>query len=233
MVKWLVSGWTIAPFLVTPEEWARCLTGFHCVIHNAHVPQGYRESPQETYLELCRELFGRLAAGEKLIWETHYPLLCVQGLTTDLGRCRYGHPHLYQGELWQRADFDQPCVSAAPFTLTPMRDRDGKAVLSTRVSYTQYPENVMGWEISYPKKIQFQDPGTGAYGPLQSVEGLGAYQDFLLLKGRIQAITRPLTLFVDGRQVRTRVRISEAARAAAGGFWFFQQEGISLYRQNT
>lgn len=153
MVKWLVSGWTIDPFLVTPEEWAGCLTGFHCVINNAHVPQGYRESPQETYLELCRELFGRLAAGERLVRKTHYPLL--------------------------------------------------------------------------------RDPGTGAYGPLQSVEGLGAYQDFLLLKGRIQALTRPLTLFVDGSRVRTRVRISEAARAAAGGFWFFQQEGISLYRQDT
>lgn len=228
MAKWLVSGWTIYPFLVTPEEWARCLAGFHCVIHNAHVPQGYRESSREAYLDLCRKLFDLLAAGEKLVWKTHYPLLETQGLTTDLGRCRYGHPHQYQGEPWQRADFDEPCVSAAPFTLTPLRDKNGKTIVSTRISYSQYPENVLGWEISYPKKIQFWDPGAGDYGPLRSVEGLDAYQDFLLLKGRIQAITRPLALSVDGREVRTRVRISEAAQAAAGGFRLFQQEGISL-----
>ena len=228
MPDWLVSGWEFYSFIITPEEWERCLTGFHCVIGNAHVPLDYQETPIKEYLDICHALYDRLAAGERLVWEQDYPLLCTQGLTTDLSRCGYGHVHDYQGELYKRADFDQPCVNVASFTLCPMTDREGKVNVSTRVSYSQHPENVVGWQLSYPKKICFKDQKTGAYGQASFAKTLTAYQDFLLLKDRIQELTRPMALYVNGKTLRTRVRISEAAKASASRFYVFQQGDFSL-----
>lgn len=228
MAEWLVSGWEMYSFIVTPEEWERCLTGFRCVVYNAHVLLDYQETPMEEYLEPCRTLFTRLAAGERLIWKQDYSLLCTMGLTTDLARCGYGHIHDYQGQRFKRPDFDQPCVSAAPFTLYPMSSGEGKISVSTRVSYSQYPENVVGWQLCYPKKVCFKAPGTNTYGPAFSTKTLAAYQDFSRLKERIQKFTHPMLLNINGKKLRTRVRISEAAKASASQFYVFQQGEFSL-----
>ena len=228
MSDWLISGWDSCSFVITPEEWEHCLAGFHCVIGNAHVPLDYHETPLKEYLDICHALYDRLMTGERLVWKQDYPLLCVQYLTTDLSRCGYGHIHEDQGERYKHPDFAEPCVSAAPFTLYPMTDREGKINVSTRVSYVQYPENVVGWQLSYPKKICFKDTKTDTYGQDFPTKTLAAYQDFLLLKERIQKITRPMALNVNGKTLRTRVRISEAARNSASRFYVFQQGDFSL-----
>lgn len=140
MRNYLVAGWETFQFIITPTELEECLTEFHRVIHNAHVPMDYVKSSLQKYISSYRELFDLLAAGEKLIWKQHYPLFETRGLTTDLARCDYGRVHEYQGSMYKSAVFDEPCVVLAPFTLNILKDGNGKSSISTKASYLQYPE---------------------------------------------------------------------------------------------
>lgn len=226
MRNYLVAGWERSQFIITPSELENCLTDFHLVIHNAHVPIDYVESSMQEYISRYRELFDLLTAGQKLIWKQHYPLLETRGLTTDLARCDYGRVHEYQGSMYKSADYDEPCAVLAPFTLNILNDGNGKSSISTKVSYLQYPEYTVGLELSYPKKIQYQYDRTEGYEPLRSTKDLEAYHDFDLLKERIQKITGSFSFSLNGKKVRTRVRISGQALQSVYQFYFFRENNI-------
>ena len=226
MRNYLVAGWEAFQFIITPDELEECLTEFHLVIHNAHVPIDYVESSLQEYISGYRELFDLLASGEKLIWKQHYPLLETRGLTTNLARCDYGRVHEYQGSMYKAAVFDEPCVVLAPFTFNILNNGNGKPSISTKVSYLQYPEYTVGLELSYPKKIQYQYDGTERYEPLRSTKDLQSYRDFLLLKERIQKITDPFSFDINSKKVRTRVRISGQALQSVYQYYFFRENNI-------
>lgn len=205
----------------------QCLTEFHFVIHNAHVPIDYVETPISSYIHTQKQLFELLKTGEKLNWKDHYSLLRQTGLTTDLSRCKYGNTHTYHGNLYKTADFDEPCINFVPFTFYVMEDKNGKRRISTQVSYTQCPENVVGIELSYPKNIQFISSETGNLEDLQSTKTLHSYQDYLLIKSHIGDITRPLSFQLGDRLIKPKVRISANALESISNFYFFKSHSIN------
>jgi len=226
MSNWFVTGWEMFYFIVTPEELEKCLTEFHLVVHNAHVPIDYVETSINSYINMQKQLFELLRTGEKLNWKEHHMLLKQTGLTTELSRCKYGNMHEYQGNLYKRPDFDEPCINFSPFTFYVMEDKNGKCRVSTRVSYTQYPENIIGIELSYPKNIQFISSETGNFEALQSTKTLHSYQDYLLLKSRISDMTRLLSFQIGNRLIKPRVRISTNALESISNFYFFKSHSI-------
>lgn len=226
MKNWLTTGWEMLHFIITPEELSRCLADFHLVVHNAHVPVDYVESSVDSYIDTQKRLFERLASGDKILWKEDYTLFQITGLTTDLSLCGYGNTHEYNGELFMRPAFVEPCIHLAPFTFNVMRDNNGNLSISKRVSYTQHPENTVGIEVSYPKRIQFKSSANGNYGMLQSTKELHSYQDFILFKEIIKRITRPLSFQMAGKTRNPGVRISEDALRYVPKFYFFQSNSI-------
>lgn len=220
MFKYLVSGFYMFNFILTAEELKHVLEGFHAVIHNAHVPVGYVESSVNDYISVYEKLYGHLAHGEKLVWKEHYRLFEGTGLTTNLGLCKYDRIHEYVGKMFYHPDFDEPCVDFSPMTLFNMRDKNGSLMVSTRVSYCQYPENTVGIVMSYPKKIQYSMGED--YEPLRSTQDLSSYQDYLLLKERISRQTKPLKFILEGKSIRPNVRISKAALEDIRNFYYFK-----------
>ena len=109
-----VKGWHAFRFILTPEELTRGLEPFHLVVDNAHVSAGYRETPKAEFLEPYRQLYAKLARGQRLTRQGDWPLFRHTGLTTDLSRCPYGGAHLYEGKQFLSAVFDAPCVHLAP-----------------------------------------------------------------------------------------------------------------------
>ena len=86
----------------------------------------------------------------------------------------------------------------------------------------------MGLELLYPKKIQY--PADGDWTDLESTKALPSYQDFLLLKQRIHAITKPLRVMMQDREVRTRIRVSPAALEDLEKFPFFRNNPVRVIR---
>ena len=79
-------------------------------------------------------------------------------------------------------------------------------MVSLRDSCLQFPQNVVGYETTFPRQIS---PLNGGFC---STEDLPGYRDFLLLKERVSAISRGLRFDLLGRTYRPAVRISDAAR---------------------
>ena len=209
-----VKGWYTFRFILTPEELTGVLEPFHLVVDNAHVPADYRETPKAEFLGSCRQLYAKLARGERLTRQEDWPLFRHTGLTTDLSRCPYGREHVCEGKHFLLSVFPTPCVHLAPFTL--MVSPEGRAV-SLRGSYLQFPQNVVGYEATYPRQIS---PLNGGF---RSTEGLPGHRDFLLLKERVGAISHGLRFDLLGHTYRPAVRISDDARADFPRFYAVAQ----------
>lgn len=213
-MEYMPKGWLFFRFLLTPEELSKVLRPFHLVEFNRHVPVGYRETPREAFLATYRQLYAKLAQGSRLTKGESLPLLHDIGLTTDLSRCPYGREHLYAGERFLSPVFSTPCVGLAPFAMTVCPER---RQVSLRGSYLLSPQNIVGYEASYPKQISTLDSS------LRSTSALPGYQDFLLLKERVSAISHGLRFELEGQTYRPPVRIGEAAKADFSRFYAVSQ----------
>lgn len=217
-MEYLVAGFETYRFILSPQELEEILNGFHFVINNAHVPIDYLESPPMEYLSAYKKMYDLLSNGHKFIEKRNYNLFAIIGLTTNLAACKYGRIHKYGGSLYKSACFDEPCVSIHPFTLCLMKE-DDRIRVSTRVSYLQYPEYIVGLEMVYPKKIQFECGSS--YEELRSTHELESYNDYLSLKERIKTATTALKFEISGKEIRPSVRISKLALQDVKNFFFF------------
>lgn len=217
-MEYLVAGFESFRFIITPDEIEKVLDGFHFVVDNAHVPIEYLESPPVEFLSVYREMYRLLSEGYKFVDQRDYRLFPMSGVTTNLAMCKYGLIHEYQGSMYKSPCFDEPCVSIHPFILYLMGS-DDKISVSTRVSRLQYPEYVVGIEMSYAKRIQYECGSS--YEELRTTHELESYKDYVTLKERIKAITKGLKFEIAGKVVRPSVRISKDALQDAKHFFFF------------
>lgn len=213
-MEYVPKGWHLFRFILTPGELAQVLEPFHLVKCNCHVPAGYRETMPEEFLTPYGQLYGKLARGEALSHAADWPLMNHTGLTTDLSRCPYGREHTFQGRQFLLPVFPEPCAALAPFAMTI--DPESRRV-SLRTSYVQSPQNIVGCEASYPKAISRRD------GVWQSAASLPGYQDFLLLKRRVSAVSRGLRFELDGHAYRPPVKIGRAAQRDFPRFYAVSQ----------
>ena len=101
-------------------------------------------------------------------------------------------------------------------------------MLVLNVDNSQFPENIMGLELLYPKLIAYRRDGV--LGPLVSTKDLESYQDFLFLRDRIRKITKPLKLVIEGKEIRPKVRISPKALEDVESFWFVKNNDVRILR---
>ena len=226
MSKYLTAGWVKFHFIVTPEELETVLADMHALIVSRHVPKGYQETPLQEYIEDYRPFYARLASGQKI--GSGEREISEIGVAKSLIKYPYGRDHLFCGLPYQLTDFDEPCPIIGYFPLYLFTSTQKKLTLTISASVSQFPENTVGLELLFPKQIQYFN-GEG-YGPLQTVKDLESYQDYLSIQNRVNAITKPLRLIVDKKEIRPRVRISKNALEDFQNFWFVKENQIQIIK---
>lgn len=216
-------SWKTFNFIIAPEELREVLQPYHMVIDNTHVLLDYTESSIEEYVDMYRELFGLLSSGEQLIWKQHWHLTEHRAVTSDLSKCIYGRIHEYEGQQYKSPIFNEPLVNLQPYTFSVYKDSKDKLAVSTRFSYEQNPENIVGVEINYPSKIIRKSEDEWV-----DTRGLNVFADFENIKKSIMEITKPLTIIKDGEVKRTGVRVSAEAKKYVGNFYAFKSNDIKI-----
>ena len=225
MSKYLTTGWEKFYFIVTPAELEAVLTDMHLLIVTRHVPSGYQETPLQEYIADYQQFYRKMASGQKTDGKREFHTI---GATRSLENHPYGRLHMLRGVPYQLTDFDEPCpiIGYFPFYLyTSVQD---KPTLTISCSTSQFPENTVGLELFFPKWIQYTQGED--YSPLQTTTELASYQDFLAIRDRIKAITKPLRISVMGKEIKPRVRISRSALEDLEHFWFLKEHKIQVIK---
>lgn len=230
MAKYLTAGWETLYFIVTPRELNTVLEGMHLLDIASRVPAGYTETPLEDYLEYYQDLYEKRVTGQPIL-PAELLLFHDIGVAGTPERHGYGEPIAIDGGVYRLPAFEEPCAAISHFPLYC----DGLGGDKPRLTMTVmvpakgwYEENAVGLMLYYPKKIQY--PVDGEWTDLKSTEDLASCQDFLLLKKRIQSITRPLRVMMQDRQVRTRIRVSAAALEDLEKFPFFRNNPVRVIK---
>lgn len=230
MAKYLTAGWETLYFIVTPRELKTVLEGMHLLHIASRVPADYQETPLEDYLESYQDLYEKRVTGNQILWTDLMDFHSI-GAAGTLDRHSYGEPFESDGAMYRIPAFEEPCAAISHFPLCCDGLGGEKPKLTMTVIMPTrgwYEENTVGLELFYPKKIQY--PVEGDWTDLESTHDLPSYQDFLLLKKRIQAITKPLRVMLLDRQVRTRIRVSPTALEDLDKFPFFRNNPVCVIR---
>lgn len=230
MSKYLTAGWEKFYFIVTPRELKTVLEGMHLLYMQSRVPADYTETPLDEYLEYYQDLYEKRVTGQTIttadMWLFH-----DIGVAGTLDRHGYSEPFEIDGTVYRKSDFEEPTAYISHFPMYCERFNPEKPKLTLTVMVPTrgwYEENTVGLELFYPKKIQY--PVDGDWTDLESTKDLVSYQDFLLLKKRIQSITKPLRVMMLDREVRTRVRVSPAALDDLDKFPFFRNNPVRVIK---
>ena len=223
MSKYLTTGWEKFSFIVTPEELEAALQNMHLLITSRHVPDNYRETPIFEYIADYSRFYHKLMSGQQLV-RGDIGNFTEIGIAQVLDTHSYGRTHTYCGAKYQLADFDEPCAIISHFPLHIYTTSNGNPSLTISASTCQFPEKTVGLELLFPKQIQFACDGY--YTPLQTTKDLVPYQDFLIVRDRIKSVTKPLRLFITGKELRPKIRISQNALKDIDQSWLFQSYEI-------
>lgn len=214
-MKYYPKGWHNYNFLVTPQELKDILRGVHIVEHCRRVPADYIESNFADFVRDYENFYRLLTSGERIDHIILNNLL--KGFSNNLSKCVYGAPFQDSNDkLWYKTmDFSEPCVGFNIFALYLDEERK----LQTKFSYINFPENIMGVQLQYPKKIY-------------SIEGnkeilcdeLENYNDvYQVVVERIKQLCRNLTITIGENVHRTKIKISPTALKDIEGSHFIKE----------
>ena len=213
-MKYYPKGWHTYKFLVTSQELKDILRGFHIVIYNRRVPADYIESNFANFVRDYESFYRLLTSGEKIEHIVIDNLLT--GFSNNLSKCAYKAPFQDSNDgLWYKTeDFIEPCVGFNLFAF--YLDEEHK--LQTKFSYINFPENIMGVQLEYPKKIYSIEENREIL-----CNELENYNDvYQVVVERIKQLCRNLTITIGENVYRTKVKISPTALKDIEGSHFIK-----------
>lgn len=197
-------------FIITPDELRSVLQGMHHVSLNG-VARNYIESDPDQFFRTYEKLYSKLKNGDKLIWEQDYQIAAFStGITKNLENCRYEAAK----RLYVPA-FMEPCVMFETFCFFLYNSS-----LSVSFSPTQFPENVMGLCLFFPKTVEYTQETEKHNAGIVSGEALDDYETYQHILSQIRNITEPLKLKIGEKLHRSKVRISQQAKAELSDAYF-------------
>lgn len=205
-------------FIITPQELRSVLHGF-CHVSLNGVKKGYTESDPDEFFHTYEKLYDRLKNGDKLIWKQDYQLATFStGITKNLDNCRY--------DATQRLSvpaFLEPCVMIDTFCFFLYNGS-----LSVSFSPTQFPENVMGLCLFFPKTVEYTQENKKHNVGIVSGEALDDYETYQKILSRIQNMTKPLKLQIGEKLHRSKVRISRQAKTELSNAYFITSHSAQM-----
>lgn len=205
-------------FIVTPDELCSVLQGFHHVSLNG-VARNYIESDPDELFRTYEKLYQKLKNGDKLIWEQDYQIaVCSTGITQHLENCRY--------EATKRLSvpaFLEPCVMIDTFCFLLWKNQ-----LTVSFSPTQFPENVMGLCLFFPKMVEYTHETEKNNVGIVTSEALNDYETYQKILSRIRSITKPLKLQTEEKLHSSKVRISRQAIEELANAYFIASHNAQI-----
>ena len=218
MVNYSVKSWDSFCFCVTPKELCRVLEGLHFVRYSGIVAENYRETPVGEYAARYEKLLEYLKTDCREQFRV-VSLDCFD-LLRELPNGEYADVQAYREAVrWE------PRAMVGPFSLKcwPVA---GRTTLSTAFNCWDDSANVVGLKISCPKTILYCQ-GDGYSEPVSTAE-MDCWKEYQMLKKRVQAITKPLKVEVESREVRTKIRVSPAMKERLAAFYFFRNNSVKI-----
>lgn len=220
-MKYYTHLWNSFRFIVTPLELKNVLKDFHFVTFTRRVPADYIESDRSDFFERYNTFYDKLSSGQKLNLRQDAEIvdIATAGIAKDLKKCTYSESFqdIQDGNLYKISDFEEPQVGTNLFTLRISDDKK----LSTKYSYVQFPEFIVGLEINYPKKIIFRDSVSCENGDvIKLCTELESYEVYTEIRERIKGITKKLAFKISDKDYKTTIRVSESARRDFLNFYF-------------
>jgi hypothetical protein len=87
---------------------------------------------------------------------------------------------------------------------------DKNKKLFSNYSYTQFPENIIGLEIEYPKQIYHYDNENKETTKIGNFDEMDTYKNvYKIIVERIKKISKNLCFTIDGKEYKTAIRISK------------------------
>lgn len=214
-------GFTSLCFIITPGELREMLKPVTLFISNAHVPDDYRFTPDDEFINNHTEIYSRLVRGEKISRRTDYRFLKHYSYTTDISAVHYGNEHIYEGKKYKLFSGSDrgfpPYFSSFAVMLSVEND---KAEISTRVSDSM--GDITGFQLSFPNKAE-----AACYG-LESEKDWKSYEDFRLCSDFIKSHTSPLTFSVNEIKKRTTIRVSDEAKKLLPEYDFVKKHELTI-----
>ncbi|MBE6931955.1 MAG: hypothetical protein E7464_01050 [Ruminococcaceae bacterium] len=205
-------------FIITPEELRLVLQSCHHVSSNG-VARTYTESDPDEFFRTYEKLYEKMRNGDRLIWQQDHQIAAFStGITKHPENCRY--------EAAQRRslpNFLEPCVMIDTFCFFLYRDS-----LSVSFSPTQFPENVMGLCLFFPKTVEYTQENEKHGLGIVSCEALDDYDTYQHILSEIKSITKPLKLQIGEKTHRSKVRISRQAKAELANAYFITSHKAQL-----
>ena len=219
-----IGGWNTCKFIVTPQELKEILEGFHLVEFCRRVAANYIETEIDNFISDYEDFYDLLISGQKFnLREDDVTTKLLVGITNDLSKCAYSASFQdKKDKSWYRTpDFFEPCVGINIFTLC----LDGKQKLHSNFSYMQFPENIMGLQLNFPKKIYLQ----------QDVEcekkctELDTYNDvYQVVIEKIKHLCGNLILMIGENVHRTNIKVSTSALKDIKGAYFIKENNCLI-----
>ncbi len=214
-------------FLVTPSELKKALEPFNLVVHNAHVPIDYKETPHDEFLKIYGGFYDSLINGKTDEWFNKIGGECMTALTTDLSAVKFGREHTYNGGQYKLlVDSDKrtgPLPYLAPFTFNTYTV-NGKLFVSTRYSFIAYCDTILGFEAVYRKLSKSEQE----YYGVSSEKDFDTYGDYILFKKNITSITKAFKFRLNGIEKNTSIRISGEVRNILNEIPLIKNKGIEV-----
>lgn len=202
-----IGGWNTCKFLVTPQELKEILRGFHLVEFCRRVPADYVETGIENFISDYEEFYHLLISGHKFNFRRDNVITkLLMGVTNDLSKCTYYASFQdKEDKLWYKtSDFIEPCVGINIFVLY----LDEEQKLQSKFSFTQFPENIMGIQFEFPKKIYLKEEE----GCEKKCNELDTYNEvYQVAVDKIKYLCRNLTITIGENVHRTKIKISTSA----------------------
>ena len=202
-----IGGWNTCKFIVTPQELKDILRSFHFVEFCRRVPADYVETDIANYVNYYEEFYRLLISGHKFnLREDHFITKLLIGITNDLSKCTY-NPSFQdkKDKQWYKTpDFIEPCVGINIFAL----QLDEGQKLQSKFSYLQFPENIMGIQFEFPKKVYLEQKEKCE----KKFNELETYNEvYQVIIERIKHLCRNLVITIGEYVHRTNIKISTSA----------------------
>ena len=219
-MKYYPKGWHTYKFFVTPQELNDILRGFHIVEYSSRVPADYIESNFADFVRDYEIFYCLLMSSERIGHIILNNLL--KGFSNNLSKCAYGVPFQDSNDkLWYKiADFSEPCVGFNIFAFYLDEERK----LQTKFSYINFPENIMGVQLEFPKKIYSIAENREIL--CDELENYNAV--YQVVVERIKQLCRNLTITIDGNVHRTKIKISPTALKDIEGCHFIKENNCII-----
>jgi hypothetical protein len=223
-MKYFPKGWNIFKFLVSPPELTAIIKEYHHIEFGRRVPANYIESDPIEFFNKYKIFYDKLVSNYKFTKEIDFDLSNLMiGLSNDLSKCTYDKEFMDKNNkiYYKLSNFKEPCVG---INIVVLRFDKNKKLFSN-LSFTQFPENIIGLEIHYPKELYYYEKVNSEIIIKETINcnKIETYNSvYIKIMEDIKRISKNLVFAMDGKEYKTTIKVSKSIMEDVKNIYFIK-----------